>query len=80
MDLVEIKLNEMEKSIRKETASDIYEYLQDEFAQLETWMHNNLYPKLSSDEGDEVANRTNDILSNLKKYLKIKGLIEGGES
>lgn len=80
MDLLEMQLNELQKDIKKETAVDIYSYLQDEFAQLETWMHNNLYPKLSSDEGDEVANRANDILSNLKKYLKIKGLMEGGRS
>lgn len=76
MGLVEIKLNELEKDIKKGTAVDIYEYLQDEFAQLETWMCNNLYPKLTSDEGDDVANRTQEILNNLKRYLIVQDIVK----
>lgn len=76
MDLVEMQLNELQKDIKKETAVDIYSYLQDEFANLETWIHNNLYPKLTSDEGDDVANRTQEILNNLKRYLIIQGIVE----
>lgn len=76
MDLVEMQLNELQKDIKKETAVDIYSYLQDEFANLETWMHNNLYPKLTSDEGDDVANRTQEILNNLKRYLIIQRIVE----
>lgn len=76
MDLVEMQLNELQKDIKKETAVDIYSYLQDEFANLETWMHNNLYPKLTSDEGDDVANRTQEILNNLKRYLIIQRVVE----
>lgn len=79
MDLVEMKLNEMEKDIKKGTAVDIYGYLQDEFASLETWMHNNLYPKLTSDEGDALANRAHEILNNLKRYLIVQGIVEEGD-
>lgn len=79
MNLVEMQLNELQKDIKKETAVDIYGYLQDEFASLETWMHNNLYPKLTSDEGDDVANRTHEILNNLKRYLIVQGIVEEGD-
>lgn len=76
MDLLEMQLNELEKDIKKGTAVDIYGYLQDEFASLETWMHNNVYSKLTSEENDEIANRTNDILNNLKRYLVVQGIVE----
>lgn len=68
MDLVEIKLNEMIKKEKYNLNKELFIYLSDELAQLETFLQNEIYNSLTDKQQIKLSDNINSILINFKAF------------